>query len=181
MKALIIILALLLSIAVEAATVGGVALPTKQGELDLHGAGLLRKGFIFKVYVGALYVENEKDTSNILSEVPKRIDIHYFHHTPKRFMVREAEKVLERNFSREELKKLRGKIDQLHEAYVNGEKGARASLVYEPDRGLTYYFEDRVVVNIPCDDFANAYFAIWLGEKPSSRTMKRAMLEGAKG
>ena len=63
--------------------VGGVDLPTRQGDLHLHGAGLLRKGVVFKVYVGALYVATADDVERILEAVPKRLDIHYFHKTPR--------------------------------------------------------------------------------------------------
>ena len=73
------------------------------------------------------------------------------------------------------------KIGKLHQAYLNGQKGAVASLIHEPGKGLVYSFDNKDVVRIPGDDFANAYFKIWLGEQPSSKTVKKAMLEGTQG
>ena len=178
-------LALLLLIACPwfagATTVAGVDLPETRGELRLNGAGLLRKGIFFKIYVGALYVANTNDVANILSDVPKRIDIHYFHHTPKRFMIKEANKIMEKNLTAERFEALKPMLDQLHEVFMDGEKGGRASILFNPGHGLTYEFNDQMVINIPSDEFANAYFSIWLGEKPSSRTIKEAMLKGGKG
>ena len=45
-----------------------------------------------------------------------------------------------------------------------------------PGDGITYSFDNDDVITIDCDDFANAYFTIWLGEHPSSRTVKMGML-----
>ncbi len=88
----------------HAATLAGADLPDNRGTMELHGAGLLRKGLFFKIYVGALYLE-------------------------------------------------------------------------EPADGLTYAYGDATVITIECDAFANAYFSVWLGDEPSSRSVKSAMLE----
>lgn len=160
----------------SASTVGGIKLPLRQGNLQLQGAGLLKKGFVFKIYVGALYIQQTDHLDRILSDVPKRIDIHYFHHTPKKHMIRAANDTLNKNLSDSEYLKLFPKINALHDAYINGKKGSRASIIYHPGEGLTYAFDDKPVITIACDDFANAYFTVWLGEKPSSRTVKEAML-----
>ena len=160
----------------EAATVGGITLPKKQDNLMLQGAGLLRKGLIFKIYVGALYLEEPAHAHAVLSDVPKRIDIHYFHHTPKKYMLKVAEETLRENLSPEQYKALSPKIEKLHNAFMNGRKGSFASIVHEPGKGLCYAFDNEPVITIPGDDFANAYFSIWLGERPSSRSVKEAML-----
>lgn len=175
LSAILVGTALLFSTA-EAEEVGGILLPESRGGLSLNGAGLLRKGFVFKIYVGALYIADPDHADRILTDVPKRIDIHYFHHTPKKHMVRAAEKTLRLNLPPETYEALLPRIQQLHEAFLNGKKGAYASILHEPGRGLTYQFNGRTVITISGDDFANAYFAIWLGARPSSRTMKAAML-----
>ncbi len=160
------------------ATIAGITLPKTQDQLELQGAGLLRKGFFFKIYVGALYLAETNHIANLFSDVPKRIDIHYFHHTPKKHMIRVAEKTLRKNLTAEQYEAFLPKIEKLHQAYLNGKKGAVASLVYEPGKGLTYSFKRKIVITIPGDNFANAYFKIWLGDRPSSKTIKKAMLEG---
>ncbi len=172
------LLTLLFSAAAQAATVGGIDLPERHGDLRLHGAGLLRKGLVFKIYVGALYVAGTNHVATILGNVPKRIDIHYFHHTPKKYMVRAANATLRKNLPPEKLDRLKPQIDQLHAAFLDGEKGAVASLVHRPGIGLDYHFNGEPVATIPGDDFANAYFTVWLGDPPSSRTVKDAMLKG---
>lgn len=172
-----ITLLLLLSSGTQAATVGGIQLPKTRGELHLQGAGLLRKGLIFKIYVGALYIQNTGHADNILSDVPKRLDIHYFHHTPKKYMVRVAEETLQKNLSEGDYQRLLPKIEKLHNAYLNGKKRSFASIIHTPGQGLTYCFDNEPVLTIDCDDFANAYFTIWLGEQPSSQSIKQSLLE----
>ena len=180
MKLKIILSVLLSSVTLwsSAMEVGGIRLPTRQDDFKLQGAGLLRKGFIFKIYVGALYLQSDEHADQVLGAVPKRLDIHYFHQTPKKHMIRVAEQTLKKNLSDEEYIKLLPMIGKLHDAYLDGQKGSVASLIYKPGEGLAYAFDDRVVTTIPNDEFANAYFKIWLGEDPSSRSIKEAMLKG---
>jgi len=168
--------ALLMVASAQAATVGGITLPENIGGLQLQGAGLLRKGFIFKVYVGALYLADPAHAQNVLGPVPKRIDIHYFHHTPKKYMIRVANATLAENLTPQQLSELQPKVERLHAAYRDGRKGSFASIIHRPGEGLVYAFDNEPVLHIPDDDFANAYFTIWLGEQPSSRTVKNAML-----
>jgi hypothetical protein len=167
---------LLIAQAAAATTVGGIELPLTQGDFHLQGAGLLRKGWFFKVYVGALYLKDGADAGNILGHVPKRLDIHFFHYTPKKHMIRVAEKTLRKNLSEETYRRLLPHIQKLHDAYLDGKKGSCASIIYLPGEGLSYYFDNQPIITIDCDDFANAYFTIWLGEHPSSRTVKMGML-----
>ena len=159
-----------------AVNIGGIELPESHGDLKLQGAGLLRKGFIFKVYAGALYLQDTRHAKRILSEIPKRLDIHYFHNTPKKHMIGVANKTLKQNLTDREYEALLPKISLLHDAFLDGKKGSCASIIYRPGEGLTYLFDNRHIITIASDDFANAYFSIWLGENPSSRTMKEALL-----
>lgn len=171
------ILLLLMSILpAESLEVGGITLPERRGDLQLAGAGLLRKGFFFKVYVGALYVADTNHLPRILTNVPKRLDIHYFHHTPRKHMINAAEEAMRNNFDEQDMARFRPYLDRLHTAYRDGHAGAVASIVHRPGEGLTYFFNDQKLLTIPSDRFANAYLTIWLGQHPSSQTMKEALL-----
>ena len=174
--AICLFLLLLAASGAEAASVAGIELPAQRDELTLQGAGLLRKGLVFKIYVGALYLAREADAANVLSSVPKRLDIHYFHNTPKKHMVRVAEETLGKNLTAERLARHKANIAILHNAYRDGKKGGFASLIFRPNAGLTYAMDGETVVTINDDAFANDYFRVWLGEKPSSATMKQALL-----
>ena len=51
------ILLLSAALCADAAVVNGIDIPDQRGDLKLLGAGVLRKGFVFKVYAAALYVD----------------------------------------------------------------------------------------------------------------------------
>lgn len=179
MKMLSAALALSLMLGIEsdaALVIEGIELPDRQGTLKLNGAGLLRKGFFFRIYVGALYTESATGMTDSLAEQSKQIDIHYFHHTPKKHMIRVAEKTLKKNLSPKAFSSLSPKIVQLHDAFLDGEKGSVASITHVHGTGLVYRFDHKTIITIPGDDFANAYFSVWLGEHPSSPSIKKAML-----
>lgn len=175
-RSLSICILMLAAITVEATVVGGIKIPEQRDDLELLGAGLLRKGFFFKVYTGALYVPDTGSGDFRLTDVPKRLDVYYHHRTPKKYMIRAAEEALRNNLSQAELKALQPSIQLLHDTYIDGQKGAVASIIHRPGKGLTYLFNDRELLTIPDDLFAKAYFTVWLGERPSSRTMKKALL-----
>ena len=160
----------------QALVVGGIDIPDQRDDLHLQGAGLLRKGFFFKIYVGAFYTEITNDNQQALGNAAKRIDIHYFHRTPKKYMVQTALETLQRNLTTDQFRDLLPAINRLHAAYRDGEPGACASLLHRPGQGLTYLYNGEPVFSIPDDAFANAYFNIWLGEHPSSRSVRNAML-----
>ncbi|MDZ8119307.1 chalcone isomerase family protein [Pontiella agarivorans] len=170
------LLALLFCSTAYSANVGGIELPPARDGLQLNGAGLLRKGFIFNIYVGALYVADTNHVARILTDVPKQIDIHYYRDTPKKHMIRVANQTLKKNLAPETFERLLPRIEMLHNAFRDGRSGSVASILHKPGTGLIYAFNDETVTTISGDDFANAYFAVWLGERPSSRSMKRAML-----
>ncbi|HEY5621419.1 MAG TPA: chalcone isomerase family protein [Pontiella sp.] len=165
-----------LSAPVYAASRGGIELPLQQDGLKLQGAGLLKKGFVFRVYLGALYLEESGDADRVLSNVPKRIDIYYFRHIPREYMLRAAHDALKKNLGDKKYAELLPGIEQIHEVFRDGEKGARASILYRPGEGLTYFYNDEPLITVAGDDLANAYFGVWLGEHAGSKTVKKAML-----
>jgi hypothetical protein len=69
--------------AAEAILLGGIKLPPVRDDLALQGAGLLRKGLFFKIYAGALYTAEPVKPKEILSDIPKRIDINISLTSPK--------------------------------------------------------------------------------------------------
>jgi hypothetical protein len=151
-------------------TVGGTA-------FALHGAGFLRAGLLFRVYGAALYLERPEDAGRVLDDVPKRLEIFYLHNTPGKAMIDAAEKALARNVEPDRLAELRPMVDRLHAVYEDRAKGDVAALTYIPGTGTEFVVNGTSRVLIEGADFAAAYFTVWLGERPSSRTVKKKLLE----
>jgi hypothetical protein len=175
---------LALSAAVAAAgEVAGVKMPdtvTIEGKtLKLNGAGL-RKKRMFKVYVAGLYVEStSKDAGAVISsDTVKSIRLHIlrglsgsqigeaisdgFHHNSKAQMGALSER----------LQKLNG----MFPAVVEGDQ---IVLTYVPGKGTMVSAKGQDKGVIEGKDFADALFAVWLGENPVQDDLKKALLGGA--
>jgi hypothetical protein len=147
-------------------------------EWRLAGTAVLRAGLVFKVYAAALYLDGDTQPGDALRDVPKRLEIHYYHNTPRRHMIETAVATIRRNLDTETFAAVKPGIDALHGVYEDGSKGGYAALTYVPGKGTEFAIGDRVKCVIEGVDFAEAYFGVWLGEQPSSRSVKRQLMEG---
>lgn len=145
--------------------------------LRLHGAGLLRWGFFVKVYAAALYVPDGPPFDPD-ADSPRRLELTYFVPFGAGDLRGAADHVLRQNFSPEALAPLRARIDALHRSYVDVRSGDRVTITYVPGRGTELSLNGRPLAVVEGADFARAYFAIFLGEKPIDRGLRRALLGG---
>ncbi len=164
-----------------AAELAGVTFPGEisvEGRtLELQGLGLRRK-FLFKVYVGALYLAapTTEATEAIRSAGPKRIAMHFLRHVGED-KIRETFDEGFFNNSQERLELLRERIEGFHRALAGGvEKGQEVSFTYVPQEGTRVAVDGSVRGTIPGKDFMEALWAVWLGEIPGDQELKRGML-----
>jgi len=146
--------------------------------LPLGNAGLLRYLKFIKVYVAALYLPEGIKAEDVLSDVPKRLEISYLISIKGPDFDKGAAPVLEGNQSPAELAKLRPRIDRINAAYKDVKPGDRYSLTYLPGRGTELALNGTPLVVIEGSDFAAAYFGIWLGREPIDEQLKRDLLRG---
>ena len=150
----------------------------EEQEFVLSGTAVLRVGLVFKGYAAALYVDPEKADRPLDPDTAKRLEIYYYHNTPRRRMIDTANETLERNLSAKKLQNLRPLIDKLHRVYRDGEKGGMAALTFIPGKGTFFEMQNELLIHIPGDEFGPAYLKVWLGEQPSSRTVKEQLMRG---
>jgi hypothetical protein len=146
--------------------------------LPLKGVGLARFLFSVKVYVAALYLSKEVPPEKILSDVPKRLELQYFQPISGPDFGRAAEDVMAENVPASTIASLRPRIARLHSLYENVKPGDRYALTYVPGVGTELALNGIPKGTIEGEDFAAAYFAIWLGPKPISTGLKSQMLAG---
>ncbi|MBP7829904.1 MAG: chalcone isomerase family protein [Kiritimatiellae bacterium] len=142
----------------------------------LRNTGIFKARIFFSVYAAALYLGEDVPPSRVLDDVPKRLELHYFYNIPARVMVEEGDNVLRENLSRPQREAIRERLAQLNATYRDVKPGDRYALTYVPGRGTTLSLNGTEICRIDGADFAAAYFRIWLGEKPSSRGLKQALL-----
>jgi hypothetical protein len=179
----------LLPWAAPAAELEGVKLPdnvrvTEGGtELVLNGAGL-RTRFMFRVYVGALYVQKKTGAANaIISDAgAKRVMMHMLRDVPADQFADALEDGLKNNNPAEELAKLDAQVKQLRAVFdaVRIAKKADVILIdYLPGSGTRITINGAVKATIAGEDFNRALMRVWLGDKPADNDLKKGMLGGA--
>lgn len=164
----------------QAAEIEGVIFPDRYDihgtPLILNGVGLLRYRIVFKGYVAALYLGEGVQPSHVLTDVPKRLELAYFWAIAGPDFGKAADALLKDNVSTATLTRLQPRIDRLHALYEDVKPGDRYSLTYIPGLGTELALNGRVKGTIEGADFAAAYFAIWLGPKPLSASLKAQLL-----
>ena len=169
-----------------AAELEGVKLPDSarvadgSAELALNGAGV-RTRFLFRVYVGALYLMKKTTAANVVinDAGAKRIALHMLRELSSDQFVSAMEEGLKNNHSADELGKLDPRIKQLR-AVFDAVKTAKAGDViyidFLPGTGTRITVNGGVRGVIPGDDFSRALLRIWLGDHPADGDLKKGML-----
>ena len=145
-------------------------------EVRPRSMALLRYRVVFRGYVAALYLPADVKPEGVLDDVPRRLELSYFWSIGAEDFARAADQMFERSLSREEQKELRPRIDRLHAAYRDVAPGDRYALDYLPGSGTTLRFNGEPRVTIPGEDFARAYFGLWLGDPPLDESLRDALL-----
>lgn len=70
-------------------------------------------------------------------------------------------------------------LARMKEIFPNVKDGTRISGVYLPGSGARFYLDGRALASVPDDDFARAFFAIWLDPKTTAPALRAALLKGA--
>jgi len=143
--------------------------------LEKVGESLFRWTF-FKVYDGALYLPAGVDPEAVLTDVPKRLELAYYRGFPAQKIAEAGDKKLRENIDDTTFAALSAQIAAMNALYVDLEEGDRYALTYVPGEGTTLSHNGQVLGTVAGTDFANAYYRIWLGEKPVGKSFRDALL-----
>lgn len=154
----------------SAETIAGVeydsVAKTPSGDLELCSAALLRYLTVFKGYTAALYLDDCGKQSDALSDTPKRLELSYFWSIEADQISSAADTLLGESLDDKAMANLRPRLDRLHKEYRSIKPGDRYRLTYAPGTGTELALNGKPLITIEGADFAEAYFGIWLGEKP---------------
>ena len=174
------LLAAAIALPARARELSGVTMPDSvtAGEktLKLNGMGV-RKKAIFKVYVGALYLESaSKDAAAILAaDAPRSIRMQYVRDVDKD-KITEAFREGFQNNAPELAAKQKAAIDRMIAAVPDLKDGETMTFTYLPGKGTTLNHGGRDLFTAEGKDFADAVFLLWLGPKPPSDDLKKGLL-----
>ncbi|MGI9305653.1 MAG: chalcone isomerase family protein [Gammaproteobacteria bacterium] len=181
---LILLLALLYAPPAFALEVADVSLDdtvTLDGSaLSLNGAGVRKKLFI-SVYIGALYVEQKSGSADeILAQTgPSRILMHFLYKKLSADKLVDAwNEGFEGNLGEAQLGALGERIAQFNALFPDVVKGDVITLDYLPGQGTRMSVNDDAKGVVEGEDFHRALLRLWLGDKPATQSLKKAMLGG---
>lgn len=164
--------------AVRAETKFSEYLSFDQTELRLHGVAILRWARLFDAYAGALYLPPGQKGHQWSEDLPKRLELVYFRSFTAEDFVNSSDKLLRRNLSSADYQRLSSRLESFYRLFRNVEPGDRYSLTYLPGQGTQLWLNDELLGQVPDADFAVAYFGLWLGDRPISKTFRDHLLQG---
>ncbi|MDL2286403.1 chalcone isomerase family protein [Desulfococcaceae bacterium OttesenSCG-928-F15] len=176
----------LASSAVAAQKVGDVTLSDEiklEGDtLVLNGAGI-RKKAVFKLYVGALYLKAKSQDAKAIIAANDKMSMQI--HITSGMITKE--KLLEaitdgfRDATGGNTAPLQERMDQLNKLFTAEiKKGDVIELAYAPAKGVLVSHNGKNLGSIAGLDFKQSLFAIWLGDKPSDKALRSALLAETK-
>ena len=164
----------------DATTVSGVAFDNTieigHERLELVGAGLLRYMIVMRGYVAALYLGEGHTREELFDDIPKCLQIDYFHNIPAQGFIKATQHGLEANLSPVELERLGPQIEQLYACYIDIKKHDRYSFIYIPGSGAELVLNEETLCRFDDLAFANAVLSIWLGNNPLDTHLKQHLL-----
>ncbi len=154
-----------------------VASTTESLQMQIVGNYRYLHHGIFQLYDATLLAPSGVEATNLLSaEHPFELQFHFLRSIKKNTVLKSANRMLRKNLLPDQMTTINQQVAQLHAVYKDIEKGDRATLHYHPQTGTRFDFNNEKCILLPGKDFARYYFTIWLGAKPISQNMKKALL-----
>ena len=151
--------------------------------LALNGLGL-RQATAFKVnvYVAALYASKTSTEPNALLEaaVPKELILQFVRDVGASDLSKGWNEGFEKN-AKAQSAALKDRIAMLGEWMTDMKSGQRLTFTYKPGAGVQVDVNGAVKGTLKGDDFAKAFFSIWLGAEPPNPEIKTGLLGGTCG
>jgi len=148
----------------------------KDAILALRGYGLLRYMIFIKAYVAAFYLPEDVRSEDALTDVPKHLEIEYFHPIVAQDFAKATSASISQNTSLVTYQGLKPKIDELNGLYRDIAPGDRYALTYRPGQGTTLSWNGQPLGTVAGREFAAALFGIWIGANPLDSDLKRLLL-----
>ncbi len=146
--------------------------------LELRGRGIFRY-LRMKLSAASFYtLPSARTTEEVLGPVPKRLNIRYFRKIPKDAITQSAEKNLKNN-PEVNYAKIEQRVKELHACYQVVDRGDEYELVYFQGK-TSLYFNRQLKIVIDGDDFAKAYFGIWLSKYSINQKLRKELLGGGR-
>lgn len=139
--------------------------PSLKDKLVLLGSAT-KRFLTFRVVSVDLYIGEGHAATDILKNIPKRIEVNYHVNIPKAELERATTQGIQKNVSKEEFLALSPQIRQINSYYSDVSSKDQIAVTYIPGSGSQVEVNNKIKGTVPGEAFGRAFFAIWIGEKP---------------
>ena len=148
-----------------------------RGEIELKSmATATWLGFI-DVYDAALYAAPGVQAGQVLKvNHPFSLELHYKVSLSKSQLIDSADEVLSRQNTKNQQALYQNDIDALHGFYQDVISGDRFRLDIHHDKGLSLFFNDKLLYQNTNISFARYYLGLWLAENSLSESLRTELL-----
>ncbi len=167
-----------------AVTIEGIEIPDTFTQANggrallLNGAGI-RKKFFMDIYIGALYLPAQTpDSSAILSDSGAASVLMHFLYSEvsKKKIVGGWNDGLKANLDPDAMQSLAADLERFNALFRTVHKGETIRIDYTPGTGTEVRINGELRGAVAGNDFYRALLKVWLGPKPVSKALKKAML-----
>jgi len=143
--------------------------------LDLRGTA--QKRFLWmKALSAGFYFEKGRTLEDPLDDSAKMIECEYYVHIKRENINNFTIKIIKENISEDEYQAIQPEISVMHKYFVDLNPGDRFTMVYVPEVGTQFYYNNNYTGMIKGAAFSKALFSTWLGAKPFDESLKRQIL-----
>ena len=143
--------------------------------LAMRGSGTAYYARLFRVYDAALYAPaGSREPDLVAGTAPRCLVIEYRRAVTRDIIVTAADTVLQRQAVA--IGPLQPRLERLNAAYRDVDAGDRYQLCHAPGADTRLSLNGEELIGIPGDDFAVAYFGIWLRDGGISEDLRSALL-----
>ncbi|GGW32869.1 chalcone isomerase family protein [Vreelandella hamiltonii] len=141
---------------------------------SLLGSGVFRY-MIWTAYAGAYYQLEGENEPQPLGDVPRRLELAYFHAISASDFADATEKTLRDSLTLYEFNQIQDSMAQLNQRYQDVSPGDRYLLSWDGEH-LRLALNGETLFEDDSAEFARAMFGIWLGERPLGEGFRDALL-----
>jgi hypothetical protein len=137
-----------------------------EGELRMYG---------FHIYDAKLYVGPTGLSSKELTARPFALDIEYARAFKGASIAKRGREEMDdlKLASKSQTREWQRELEKI---FPDVQPGDHVVGVFVPEQGTTFYADDKVIGTIPGDDFARAFFSIWLDPRTSAPGLRNQLL-----
>ncbi len=148
-----------------------------EGErLKLRGYSILNYMFVIRAYAGALYIRPETQSSQVLDDTPRILELYYFHKITMEDFRESTTEMIKRNTTDPGFRAIKERLGTFNGFYRGVKPGDRYRAEYIPGKGTTLYLNGRSLGTVKGNDFSKAFFSIWIGRSPIDKKFRDRLL-----